>query len=47
MRFVGEPVAMVFADTYAQARAAADMIALEVDDLPVHLELQAGRSRFA
>ena len=42
MRFVGEPVAMVFADTYAQARAAADMIALEIDDLPVHLELQAG-----
>ena len=42
VRFVGEPVAMVFADTYAQARAAADMIALEIDDLPVHLELQAG-----
>ena len=42
VRFVGEPVAMVFAETYAQARAAADMIELEVDDLPVHLELQPG-----
>ncbi len=42
VRFVGEPVAMVFADTYAQARLAADMIEFEVDDLPVHLALQPG-----
>ena len=42
VRFVGEPVAMVFADTYAQARVAADMIEFEVYDLPVHLALQPG-----
>ncbi|NDV02099.1 xanthine dehydrogenase family protein molybdopterin-binding subunit [Pseudoroseicyclus tamaricis] len=34
VRFVGEPVAMIVAETLAQARDAAEMISLEVDDLP-------------
>ena len=42
VRFVGEPVAMVFAETFAQARAAAELIVFEIDDLPVHLEVCAG-----
>ena len=42
VRFVGEPVAMVFAQSLGQARAAAEMILLEIDDLPVHMDLQTG-----
>ena len=44
VRFVGEPVAMVFAETLKQARTAAELIEFDVDDLPVHLEVQAGGS---
>ncbi len=42
VRFVGEPVAMVFADTLAQARAAVEMIWLEIDDIPTHMEVCPG-----
>ncbi len=42
VRFVGEPVAMVFAESLAQARAAVEMIWLEIDDLPVHMEVGTG-----
>jgi carbon-monoxide dehydrogenase large subunit len=42
MRFVGEPVAMVFADTLQQARDAAELIVLEYEDLPVYMALAVG-----
>lgn len=42
LRFVGEPVAMVFAKTLAQARAATEQILIEVDMLPLHLDLMPG-----
>jgi carbon-monoxide dehydrogenase large subunit len=42
VRFVGEPVAMIFAETLAQARDAAEMIMLDIDDLPAKLDLSAG-----
>ncbi|MDF1722326.1 MAG: xanthine dehydrogenase family protein molybdopterin-binding subunit [Minwuia sp.] len=35
VRHVGEPVAFIVAETLAQARDAADLIELEIDDLPV------------
>mgnify|MGYP001800311755 FL=1 len=37
VRFVGEPIAMIFADTLAQAKDAAELIELEIDDLDVHV----------
>ncbi|WP_417525230.1 xanthine dehydrogenase family protein molybdopterin-binding subunit [Marinovum sp.] len=42
VRFVGEPVAMVFAETLQQARDAAELIEFEYDDLPVSLALEEG-----
>jgi carbon-monoxide dehydrogenase large subunit len=42
VRFVGEPVAFIVADTLAQARDAAEMIELDFDDLDVHMALAAG-----
>ena len=42
MRFVGEIVAMVVADTLLQARDAAELIELEYEDLPVQLALAPG-----
>lgn len=42
VRFVGEAVAIVVADTLAQARDAAERIGLELDDLPVALGLAVG-----
>lgn len=42
VRYVGEAVAMVFADTYAQAKDAAETIMLEIDDLPAHVDLAFG-----
>jgi Aerobic-type carbon monoxide dehydrogenase, large subunit CoxL/CutL homologs len=43
VRFVGEPVAMVVAETLEQARDAAELIELEIDDLPVVTELGPSR----
>ncbi|AKO98307.1 MAG: xanthine dehydrogenase family protein molybdopterin-binding subunit [Marinovum algicola] len=40
VRFVGEPVAMVFAETLQQARDAAELIEFDYDDLPVCLGLE-------
>ncbi|MFN7224071.1 MAG: xanthine dehydrogenase family protein molybdopterin-binding subunit [Paracoccaceae bacterium] len=42
VRFVGEAIAVVIADTMAQARDAAELIGLEVDGLPVALALLPG-----
>ncbi len=42
VRFVGEPVALVVAETLAEARDAAEMIAFEYDDLPVSMGLEPG-----
>ena len=42
VRFVGEPVAMIFAETLEQARDAAEMIDFDYDDLPVHVALAVG-----
>ncbi|MFS4582857.1 xanthine dehydrogenase family protein molybdopterin-binding subunit [Phaeobacter sp. C3_T13_0] len=42
VRFVGEPIAVVVADTLEQARDAGEMIDLDIDDLPVKTDLVAG-----
>ncbi|WP_425040922.1 xanthine dehydrogenase family protein molybdopterin-binding subunit [Primorskyibacter sp. S187A] len=42
LRFVGEPVAMIIADTLQQARDAAELITLDYDDLPAKLDLAPG-----
>jgi len=42
LRFVGEPIAVVVADTLAQARDAAEMIMLDYDDLPAKMDMTAG-----
>ncbi|WP_199221339.1 xanthine dehydrogenase family protein molybdopterin-binding subunit [Maritimibacter sp. 55A14] len=42
VRFAGEPVALVVAETQAQARDAAELVELETEDLPVWLELAPG-----
>ena len=41
VRHVGEAVAMVVAETMEQARDAAELIAFDVDELPVHVEVVA------
>ncbi|UWQ20384.1 xanthine dehydrogenase family protein molybdopterin-binding subunit [Jannaschia sp. W003] len=42
VRFVGEPVAMVVADTAAQARDAAEAVTLDVEDLPAKTDVAPG-----
>lgn len=42
VRYVGEPVAVVVADTLEQARDAAELIEFDYDDLPVAMALDAG-----
>ncbi|WP_299740271.1 xanthine dehydrogenase family protein molybdopterin-binding subunit [uncultured Roseobacter sp.] len=42
MRFVGEPVAFIVADTLDQARDAAELIVLEYEDLPAKMDLATG-----
>ncbi|WP_299691209.1 xanthine dehydrogenase family protein molybdopterin-binding subunit [uncultured Tateyamaria sp.] len=42
VRFVGEPVALVVADTLAQARDAAELIEFDYDELPAKMDLAAG-----
>ncbi len=42
VRHVGEPIAMIVADTLAEARDAAEVIMLEIDDLSVHIGLTTG-----
>ena len=38
VRFVGEPVALVVAETEAQAQDATELIAIDYEDLPVYVE---------
>ncbi len=45
VRFVGEPVAMIVADTLAQARDAAELIMFDADDLPAKVDLAPGGER--
>ncbi len=42
VRFVGEAVALVVAETLEQARDAAEAIAVDYDELPVHMEVAPG-----
>ncbi len=42
VRFVGEPVAMVVADTLEQARDAGEAIGFDYSDLPVHVAVEPG-----
>ena len=42
LRFVGEPVAFIVAETLDQARDAAEMIELDYDDLPAKMDIAAG-----
>ncbi len=42
VRFVGEPVAVILADSLATARDAAEAIELELTDLPAHVSLAPG-----
>jgi len=42
LRYVGEPVALVVADTLDQARDAAELIELDYEDLPAKMDLAPG-----
>ncbi|MFP7673649.1 xanthine dehydrogenase family protein molybdopterin-binding subunit [Marivita sp. S0852] len=42
VRFVGEALVFIVAETLQQAKDAAELIDVEYDDLPVHLDLSAG-----
>ena len=42
VRYVGEPVAVIIAETLAQARDAAELIVFDVDDLPAKMDIGAG-----
>ncbi|UWQ38636.1 xanthine dehydrogenase family protein molybdopterin-binding subunit [Leisingera aquaemixtae] len=42
VRYVGEPVAVVIAETLDQARDAGELIELDIDDLPVKLDVLPG-----
>ena len=42
VRFVGEPIAFIVADTLDAARDAGEMVLYDIDELPVHLELAPG-----
>ncbi len=42
VRYVGEPVAMVVAESLSQARDAAELILLDIDDLPAKMDLAPG-----
>jgi carbon-monoxide dehydrogenase large subunit len=42
VRYVGEPIAAIIADTLEQARDAAELIMFDVDDLPAKIDLHPG-----
>ncbi|MFZ3581859.1 xanthine dehydrogenase family protein molybdopterin-binding subunit [Loktanella sp. DJP18] len=42
VRHVGEPIACVVAETLAQARDAAEMVMVEIDDLPAKMDVAPG-----
>ena len=43
VRFVGEPIALVIADTIQNAKDAAELIEVDYDDLPVSTDLKRGK----
>jgi CO/xanthine dehydrogenase Mo-binding subunit len=47
VRYVGEPVAVVFAETAYVAEDAAELVIVEVEALPVHLDVSASPTEFA
>ena len=47
VRYVGEPVAAVFAETAALAEDAAELVALDLEELPVRLDASAPPGEFA
>jgi carbon-monoxide dehydrogenase large subunit len=47
VRYVGEPVAAVFADNQYVAEDAADLVTMEIDELPPALEAEAPASEFS
>ena len=42
VRFVGEAIAVIIADTLEQARDASELIEFDFDELPAHMELASG-----
>ena len=42
VRFVGEPIALIVADTLSRARDAAELIEFDYNDLPAHVDVAAG-----
>ena len=44
LRFVGEAIAMIFAETLEQARDAAELIEYDYDELPAQMALSAGET---
>ncbi|KMW58404.1 putative hypoxanthine oxidase XdhD [Candidatus Rhodobacter oscarellae] len=42
VRFVGEPIACIIAETMEAAKDAADLIMIDYNDLPVHLDIAPG-----
>jgi carbon-monoxide dehydrogenase large subunit/6-hydroxypseudooxynicotine dehydrogenase subunit gamma len=47
VRYVGEPIAAVFADNQYVAEDAADLVTVEIDELPPVLEAEAAPSEFS
>ncbi len=42
VRYVGEAIAVIAAETLSQAKDAAELIELDIDDLPAHVKIEAG-----
>jgi carbon-monoxide dehydrogenase large subunit len=42
VRFVGEPLVLIIADTYQQALSASELIQFEFETLPAHMMLSSG-----
>ncbi|NEK24226.1 molybdopterin-dependent oxidoreductase [Sulfitobacter sp. JBTF-M27] len=42
VRYVGEPVAVIVADSLSQARDAAELVMLDIDELPAKIDMAAG-----
>ncbi|MCZ8310309.1 MAG: xanthine dehydrogenase family protein molybdopterin-binding subunit [Magnetospirillum sp.] len=47
VRYVGEPIAVVFAESAYLAEDAADLVFAEIDELPPHMDAQADCASFA
>ena len=46
VRFVGEPVALIIADTIQDAKDASELIEVDYEDLPVSTNLEAAKTRY-